>query len=102
MTVVLRNLPLALDQDENDLAKICAEFLDLEPAAVEVRHIVKKSLDARQRRRPRFLYTLAIDLSPETQRSLLAEPQPRVELFRAPERVELGTARRPMGGKPLG
>ncbi len=100
MTVLLRNLPLALDLDENDLVQACAEFLDLEPAGVKVRNIVKRSLDARQRRRPRFMYTLAIDVSPETERSLLAEVPPRVEPFRATERVEIGMVQRPVGCRP--
>ncbi len=100
MTVLVRNLPLSLDQDENDLAQACAELLDLEPAEVEVRKIVKMSLDARQHRRPKWLYTLAIHVSPETERSLLAEVPPRVEPFHATERVAIGTVRRPVSCRP--
>ena len=100
MTILLRNLPLALDQDETDLAQACAEFLNLEPAGIEVRKIVTRSVDARRRRRPRLLYNLAIDVSPETERSLLAEVPPRVEPVRATERVEIGRVRQPVGCRP--
>ncbi len=100
MTILLRNLPLALDHEESDLAPTAAAFLRLDAAAIEIRSIVKKSLDARRRRRPRFLYTLAIDITPEIERSLLAEDPPRVEPYRPADRVEIGTARRPVGSRP--
>ena len=100
MTILLRNLPLGLDRDEKDLARASAELLDLEPVEVEVRNIVKRSIDARRRGRPRLLYTLAIDVSPATERSLLSEVPPRVEPFRVTERVQIGTGRRPVGCKP--
>jgi uncharacterized FAD-dependent dehydrogenase len=100
MTILLRNLPLALEHDESDLAPTAAGFLRLDAARVEIRSIVKKSLDARHRRRPRFLYTLAIDVAPEVERSLLAEDPPRVEPYRAADRVEIGTLRRPIGSTP--
>jgi len=97
MTVLLRNLPLALEQTESDLAAAAGGFLGIESAQVEIRSIVKKSLDARRRGRPRFLYTLAIDVPSEVARTLLAQNPPLVEPFRAAERVVIGTAQRSPG-----
>ncbi len=100
MTVLLRNLPLALEHDESDLAPAAAAFLRLDGGLVEIHSSVQKSLDARHRRRPRFLYTLAIDVTPEIERSLLAEDPLRVEPYRAADRVEIETVRRPIDSTP--
>jgi len=66
MTVILRNLALPLDRDEGDLAGVVAQALAVNPDDLTIRTIVRKSLDARRRRQPRFLYTLALDLGPDT------------------------------------
>jgi len=109
MTVVLRNLPLALDHGEDDLGPSAARHLGLDPAQVEVRTIVRKSLDARRSKPPRFLYALALDVPSEVERTLLAEEPPRVEPHRPPRRIEVprvrSTGRKPpvvVGSGPAG
>lgn len=88
MTVLLRNLQLPLDRDESELGAVAAAALGVSADALRVRTIVKKSLDARRRREPRFLYTLALDLQPATERALLAHRPPPVEPWPEPPRRE--------------
>jgi len=99
VTVLLRNLPLALEHGEDDLGPAAARHLGFDPARVQVHSIVRKSLDARRRGSPRFLYTLALDLPPEVEQSLLVEESARVEVFHAVERVEIPPVRLP-GARP--
>lgn len=99
MTVVLRNLLLGLDHVEDGLGAAAAEHLGLEPSQVRIRTIIRRSLDARRRGAPRFLYAVALDLPPPTERSLLAEDPPRVEPFQPPERTVIPKVRS-SGRKP--
>ena len=89
MTLLLRNLALALDRDEGDLASAAAEALGVDAGSLGVHAIVRKSLDARRRREPRFLYTLALDLDPELETDLLGRDPAPVEPFVPPSRVEV-------------
>lgn len=89
MTVLLRNLPLSLDQDESALSTATAAALGVDAGVVVIRTLLKKSLDARRRRAPRFLYTLAIDLDPEVEREVLGRPSSPVELYVAPAQTEV-------------
>jgi uncharacterized FAD-dependent dehydrogenase len=100
MTVVLRNLPLALDHGDDDLGPAAAVHLGLDPGSVHVHSITRKSLDARRRGRPRFLYTLALDLAADDEQKLLAEQPPPVEAFREAARVEIAPRRGPAGRRP--
>ena len=89
MTVLLRNLQLALDRDEAKLAGVAASALGVDADGLAIHTIVRKSLDARRRREPRFLYTLALDLDSEVEAELLSrEPSP-VEIFVPPPDVEV-------------
>lgn len=99
MTVLLRNLPLALEHGDDDLGPAAAAHLGLDPGSVHIHALVKKSLDARRRGRPRFLYTLALDLAADDERRLLAEQPPPVECFRSPQPVEIPTVRM-VGSRP--
>jgi uncharacterized FAD-dependent dehydrogenase len=92
MTLLLRNLALALDRTEDDLAEAAAAELGVDADGVVVRTIVRKSLDARRRREPRFLYTLAVELDPALETDLLGREQPRVERWVPPPRIELPAA----------
>ena len=100
MTVLLRNLPLALEHGDDDLGPAAAAHLGLDPGSVHVHSIVRKSLDARRRGRPRFLYTLALDLAADAERTLLTGEPPRVEAFREAARVEVTARLRPSGSRP--
>ncbi len=89
MTVLLRNLPLPLDRDEVELGPTAAAALGVDAGGVAIHAIVRKSLDARRRREPRFLYTLALDLDPGIEADLLGREPPPVELFVPPPEVGL-------------
>ncbi len=89
MTVLLRNLPLPLDRDEGELAVIAAAALGVDAVGLTIRSIVRKSLDARRRREPRFLYTLALDLDPVLEADLLGREPAPVEAFVPPHRTAM-------------
>jgi len=93
MTVLLRNLPFGVEHGEEDLRPAAAERLGLDPDQVHLRSIVRRSLDARRSKPPRFLYSIALDLPSEVERSLLAENPPRVEPFHLPEKIEIPAVR---------
>jgi uncharacterized FAD-dependent dehydrogenase len=97
MTILLRNLKLPLDHDEADLAPAAAAALGVDPGGLAIHVIVKKSLDARRKREPQFLYTLALDLGSAIEAELLnREPAP-VEVYEPPPRVEV--RKLPAGGR---
>ncbi len=100
MTVLLRNLALPLDRSEDDLAAAAAAALGVDIDDVDVHAIVRKSLDARRRREPHFLYTLALDLDPGNEAGLLGREPPPVEPFVPPPRVEVRSAADAVHGPP--
>jgi len=89
MTILLRNLKLPLDHEEVDLVPAAAAALGVDPVGLAVHVIVKKSLDARRRREPQFLYTLALDLDSATEAELLNREPPPVEIYVPPPRVDV-------------
>jgi uncharacterized FAD-dependent dehydrogenase len=99
VTVLLRDLHLPLEHEAGDLATAASERLGVDAAGITIRAIVRRSLDARGRGRPRWLYSLALDLSPQTEASLLDAHPPRVEPYRAAETVEVARVRPPAGCK---
>lgn len=100
MTVLLRNLPLPLDRDEAELGAAAAEVLGLDATQVGVQAVVRKSLDARRRRQPRFLYSLALALDPALEAELIARQPPPVELFVPPARPVAPASRAASHGPP--
>ena len=100
MTILLRNLQLAIDGDEAELASIAAAELGVDVGGLVIHSIVKKSLDARRRREPRYLYTLAIDLDNEVEADLLSRQPARVEAFTPPLRPEYRSHTRTSTGPP--
>jgi uncharacterized protein len=110
MTILLRNVKLPLDHDDADLAPAAAAALGIGLDGVVVHTIVKKSLDARRRREPKFLYTLALDLDPAVEARLLGRNPSPVEVYSPRSRVVVrevpaGTRGRPpvvVGAGPAG
>lgn len=100
MTILLRNLQVPIDRDESELESIASEALGVEAGGLVIHSIVKKSLDARRRRKPRFLYTLAIDLDDGVEAELLNRDFAPVEAFTPPARAEPRAHRRTTGGPP--
>ena len=101
MTLLLRNLALALGRDETELASAAAVELGIDADDLEIRAIVRKSLDARRRREPRFLYTLALELAPELETELLRREPSQVEPFVPPRRVEVRAVASGRGPEPV-
>jgi uncharacterized FAD-dependent dehydrogenase len=100
MSVLLRNLPLPLDRDESELGAVAAAALGVRAGTLRVRTIVKRSLDARRRRAPRFLYTLALDLEPAVERELLGREPAPIESWAESPRPGRATAPARSGGLP--
>jgi uncharacterized FAD-dependent dehydrogenase len=86
MPFLLRNLALGLDEDEDLLpAKICAR-LSLRRDEIRSWSIIRKGIDARNRKRIKFVYTIELMVADENgvRRRLL--PAPDMEFFeRKPE-----------------
>jgi len=101
MTVLLRNLALKLDRDETELTIAAAVELGIDPDVLVVRSIVRRSLDARRRREPRFLYTLALDLDPGLEADLLGRDPAPVESFVPPNRIEVDACSASDGPPPV-
>ena len=89
MTILLRNLKLPLDHDEADLVPAAAAVLGVDAGGVAIHVIVRKSLDARRKREPQFLYTLALDLAPTIEAELLSREPAPVEIYEPPLRVQV-------------
>lgn len=100
MTILLRNLPFPLDLDEAELAPTAAAALDVDAAGVSIHAIVRKSLDARRRREPRFLYTLALDVDSVVEADLLGREPAPVEPFVPPSKVAFHQHSAPFHGPP--
>jgi len=101
MTLLIRNLALPLDRDEAALAPTAAAALGIAADCLAVHAIVKRSLDARRRREPRFLYTLAIDLDPGLEADLLGRDPAPVELFVPTPRIEVCAPSAVHGSPPV-
>ena len=99
MTILLRNLALPLDRNEEDLALVAAAVLGVDRDGLSVHAIVKKSLDARRSREPRFLYTLALDCDSGLEAELLGRDPAPVEPFVPPPRFDVRIAA-PIQGPP--
>lgn len=72
MTVLVRNVTLELDDGADTLARKAAKSLRVGQDRLEVERVVKRSLDARRGRPPRYLYTLAVKTDPSVEQALLS------------------------------
>ncbi len=109
MTVLYRDLSLSLEDDESDIPRLVARKLRVLPESVLGFEVVRKSIDARKGRLPRFTYTLAVELVPAEEERLLAKSGARVEPyvpFEVPTtaRVSSESGKRPVviGSGPAG
>lgn len=110
MSVLLRNLSVPIHRDEAELPAIALRQLRLRRPDLTSWKIVRRSLDSRGGRKPRYQYTLVLELLPEVETRLLASKRPRVEEYEAatplePARVgSSATASRPVvvGAGPAG
>ena len=70
MRYQIKGLSLELRDGEDQIKAATAKRLNLAPSAWTLFHVVRKSLDARRNRPPRFVYTVEIEM-PDTMPVLL-------------------------------
>ncbi len=85
MTVLYQNLTLAFDTNEAKLPQKLAEKLRISPRRIREVSVVRRSLDSRRGRPPRYVYLLEVELDPEVERALLARKNPPVRPAKPPE-----------------
>lgn len=89
MSLIYRNLSLSLTHEEAELPAILARRLKLRPGQrITDWEILRKSLDSRRGRRPRYNYTVRISLDPALEASLLRRPKTPVAQYVPPPPVE--------------
>ncbi|MEE8142280.1 MAG: FAD-binding protein [Planctomycetota bacterium] len=89
MTVLFRNLTLSLKQDEKQLQSIVARRLRMARERITRLRIVRKSLDCRHGRVPRFVYAVALDLPLALEKGLLKRERSPVQPFQTPGSAEV-------------
>ena len=85
MTILYRNFKLGLNSNETELPAMLEHKLRLRPGSIRKLDIVKRSLDSRGGRRPRFVYSVALVLHPRQESRLLGRKRPLVEHYRVHE-----------------
>ncbi|MBI5967823.1 MAG: NAD(P)-binding protein [Deltaproteobacteria bacterium] len=78
MAILLKNIPLFLDEEESTIQKKIGEILGVSAEHIREIRVVRKSLDARRKNRVHFVYSLEISLPPEEEEKVLQEAKPNV------------------------
>ena len=86
MAIRVSGVHLALDEPETALPEHLGRILALAPGALGPWRILRKSLDARDKDRLRFVYTVAVSL-PEDEDEVVA-PAPKVKKGRQAANTE--------------
>lgn len=84
MTVLVRNVPLELDECEETLLRVAARTLRVGVNRLQSVRIIKRSLDARRGRPPRYLYTIALDAEPDVESALLTRRRAPAATYEPP------------------
>jgi hypothetical protein len=84
MPILLKNITSGLDEEDPLLKEKAAAALQTSPGEILNLRIVRKSLDARKKKRIHFVYSLAVSLSPEAEKQALGSPSPDISLFEEP------------------
>lgn len=71
----ISQIRLPLNKEEADLPALAAAKLHISPRKIRSWHIIQKSVDARKKSDIHFVCSLAIDLSPADERSLMRDPR---------------------------
>ncbi len=95
MVVRLHNLVLTLDEDESALPAKAAAALGIREAQVDAVRLVRRSLDARSRRQPKFVLTVDVTASGLDERVAAELAAPEEET----DEPELGAE--PFPGRPV-
>jgi len=78
MAILLKNIPLFLDEEESTLRHKIAEILGVSAEHIRGIKVVRKSLDARRKNRVHFVYSLEISLPPEEEEKVLQKTNQNV------------------------
>ena len=65
-TLRITQIKLSIDHTPQDLYQAAADHLGIAPAAITAMHVRRQSIDARKRSDLYFVYTLDLELAPET------------------------------------
>lgn len=71
----ISQIRLPLSKDDTDLPTLAAAKLHISPRKIRSWHIIQKSVDARKKSDVHFVCSLAIELSPADERSLMRDPR---------------------------
>ncbi len=94
---------LFLNEDEGILPQKVAEILGIPVSHIQRWRIIKKSLDARQKKKIHFVYTLEISMSAEEESRILDRPpnKLRVEKFVPPVPLQSLRISHPLTERPI-
>jgi len=103
MPILLRNIPLGLDQAEEDLVPLAARRLHVPPRAIRNYAVVRRAIDARQKD-IHFSYHIevALDEPPQLEKSRLRRLRSNEAVWIEPKpEPQLRSGTRPMRERPL-
>ncbi len=95
MSVIVNNIKLSPNKRESNLLKKAASLLGLEEVDVSEWHIRKKSLDARNKNNPMFVYSVLLELKTDEKLAVKNANNNNVKLFLKEELIAN------IGQKPL-
>lgn len=103
MAIRIYPINLSLDEEETTLPQKVAEILKIPTSIITNLRIHRKSIDARQKKRIRFVYTLELSLPGADEDNLLSNPPPRIKIEQVPPPIDqpLRRVRRPPQLKPV-
>ncbi|MEZ6043154.1 MAG: FAD-dependent oxidoreductase [Planctomycetaceae bacterium] len=102
MQIRLTNIRCRVEQPEADLQKLVARAIGVSPDDLKRIRILRKSLDARQRERLEFVYTLVVDLPGAGRNVPLRDSGPvRIERYEAPSFEDVLPGNDPMRHRPV-
>jgi uncharacterized FAD-dependent dehydrogenase len=103
MAILLKNIPLSLEEGESTLQSKAAETLKISPEQIQRFKIIKKSLDARKKNRIHFVYALELDLQAEEEEKILHQPSPNFQIKKGIESPTPlpGRVRKKPGQRPV-
>jgi uncharacterized protein len=84
MTILLKDIPLGLDEEEAALKQKAADLLQIAPEEVSNLRIIRKSLDARKKNRIHFVYSLSVSLPFVLEKKVLNLPLPEIPRLEEP------------------
>jgi uncharacterized protein len=101
MSILLKNIPLGLDEEEALLKGKAAAALQIGAGEILALKIIRKSLDARKKNRIHFVYSLAVSLPAQLEQQVLSSPLPEISFFEeVPRLPEIRIGEKP-GERPV-